>query len=166
MADTAGGEGIPKMTMALSAARQTATFVSTHADELGIVAFDIAPHQVLPMQRVTPGASERRVLDRINRLTADGGTDIYLGLRAGLNQVLASKSPNRHIILLTDGISQPHNYSALLRELKRDHIAVATVALGTDVDPVLLRNISDSTGGNYYATKRATCPGSSSRRRA
>jgi uncharacterized membrane protein len=155
MADTAGGEGIPKMAMALSAARQTAAFVSEHADELGIVAFDIAPHQVLPMQRVTPGASTDHVLASINRLTADGGTDIYLGLRAGFNQVLASRSPNRHIILLTDGISQPHDYRGLLSELKRDHIAVATVALGTDVDTNLLRQISQATGGNTYATKRA-----------
>jgi uncharacterized membrane protein len=155
MADTAGGEGIPKMTMALGAARDTAAFVSTHDDELGIVAFDIAPHQVLPMQRVMPGPATARVLSRINRLTADGGTDIYLGLRAGLNQVLASKSPNRHIILLTDGISQPHNYSGLLQELKRDRIAVATVALGTDVDADLLRKISSATGGNSYTTRRA-----------
>ncbi len=69
--------------------------------------------------------------------------------------MLASKSPNRHIILLTDGISQPHNYTGLLRELKRNHIAVATVALGTDVDADLLRRIARSTGGNSYTTKRA-----------
>ena len=155
MADTAGGEGIPKMTMALSAATQTATFVSDHADELGITAFDIAPHLVLPMQRITPGPATENVQSTISRLTADGGTDIYLGLRAGLQEVLASQSPNRHIILLTDGISQPHNYTALLQDLKRDHIAVATVALGTDVDAALLKHISDSTGGNFYETKRA-----------
>jgi uncharacterized membrane protein len=155
MADTAGGEGIPKMTMALSAATQTATFVSDHADELGITAFDIAPHLVLPMQRITPGPATENVQSTISRLTADGGTDIYLGLRAGLQEVLKSQSPNRHIILLTDGISQPHNYTALLQDLKRDHIAVATVALGTDVDAALLKHLSDSTGGNFYETKRA-----------
>jgi Ca-activated chloride channel family protein len=155
MADTAGREGIPKITMAKSAARQTAEFVASHRDELGIVAFDIAPRKVLAMQRVTPGAGTRHVLSRIRGLTADGGTDIYLGLKAGLNQLLASKSPNRHMILLTDGISQPHDYSALLQQLKRHHIAVATVALGTDVDAALLRSISKATGGNTYATKRA-----------
>jgi Ca-activated chloride channel family protein len=155
MADTAGGEGIPKMTMARSAARQTAGFVSSHGDELGIVAFDVVARRVLAMQRVTPGAATQRVYSRIGGLTADGGTDIYVGLKAGLNQLLASNSPNRHMILLTDGISQPHDYSALLRQLKLHHIAVATVALGTDVDTALLRRISRATGGNTYATKRA-----------
>ena len=52
--------------------------------------------------------------------------------QGGPATVLASKSPNRHIILLTDGISQPHNYTgAAAASSKRDHIAVATVALGT-----------------------------------
>ena len=110
------------------------------------------------MQRVTPGASMQRVLARIGGVTADGGTDIYRGLEAGLNQLLTSKSPNRHMILLTDGISQEHDYTALLERLKRNRIAVATVALGTDVDAALLRRISKATGGNAYATKRAARP--------
>ena len=155
MADTAGGEGIPKMAMAKSAARQTAEFVSSRGDELGIVGFDSAPQRVLAMQRVTPGASLKRVLAGIGGVTADGGTDIYRGLEAGLNELLASKAPNRHMILLTDGISQEHDYTALLERLKRNRIAVATVALGTDVDAALLRRISKATGGNAYATKLA-----------
>jgi hypothetical protein len=155
MADTAGNEGIPKMTMAKSAARQTAEFVSSHSDELGIVGFDSIPRPVLAMQRVTPGAATKRVVARIRGVSADGGTDIYRGLEAGLNQLLTSESPNRHMILLTDGISQPRDYSGLLRQLKRHRIAVATVALGTDVDAALLRRIAKATGGNTYATKRA-----------
>ncbi len=155
MADTAGGEGIPKMTMAKGAARQTAQFVSSHGDELGIVGFDSVAGQILEMQRVTPGAAEKRVLGSIGGVTADGGTNIYRGLKAGLDQLLTSQSQNRHMILLTDGISQPRDYTALLAQLKRHRIAVATVALGTDVDAALLRRISKATGGRAYATKLA-----------
>jgi Ca-activated chloride channel family protein len=153
MSDTAGG--VRKITMAQSAARQTARFVAAHRDELGIVAFDIVPRQLLSMQRVQPGASERRVLDRIASLQASGGTDIYLGLQAGYHQLLASRSPNRHLILLTDGISQPHNYTALLQKIARHHITVATIALGTNVDATLLRGIAAATGGNSYQTSNA-----------
>ena len=153
MSDSAGG--VRKITMAQSAARQTAQFVGTHRDELGIVDFDIVPHVLITMRRVSPGASQKRVLARINGLQADGGTDIYLGLQAGLKQLLASKSPNRHVILLSDGISQPHNYSSLLREFAQHKISVATVALGSDVDATLLRGIATATGGNFYATKNA-----------
>ena len=91
MADTAGGEGIPKMTMAKSAARQTAEFVAANGDELGIVGFDSAPRRILAMQRVTPGASMKRVLASIRGVTADGGTDVYRGLEAGLNELLSEQ---------------------------------------------------------------------------
>ena len=149
MADLSGG--VRKITMAQSAARQVATFIAKHQDELGIVDFDIVPHVLVTMRRVLPGSSAKRVLDRIERLKADGGTDIYLGLKAGLPQLLASKARRRHVILMTDGISQPHNYGQLLKELTKHHIAVGTVALGTHVDAALLRSISAATGGNAYA---------------
>ena len=149
MADLSGG--VRKITMAKSAARQVSAFIAKHQDELGIVDFDIVPHVLVTMRRVLQGAGAKRVADRIDRLRADGGTDIYLGLRAGLPQLLASKARQRHVILMTDGISQPHNYGQLLEELTKHHIAVATVALGTNVDAALLRNISAATGGNAYA---------------
>jgi hypothetical protein len=56
---------------------------------------------------------------------------------------------------MTDGISQPHNYTTLLKNLVKHHITVATVALGSDVDSALLRSISAATGGNYYQTTNA-----------
>ena len=149
MADRSGG--VRKITMAQSAARQVAAFIAKHQDELGIVDFDIVPHVLVTMRRVLPGASAKRVLHRIDRLKADGGTDIYLGLKDGLPQLLASKASRRHVILMTDGISQPHNYGQLLDELAKHHIAVATVALGAGADVALLRSISAATGGNAYA---------------
>jgi hypothetical protein len=153
MSDTAGG--VRKITMVQSAARQTTTFLTTHHDELGIVDFDIASHVLLPMQRVGPGTSEQRALARIARLAPSGGTDIYLGRQAGYRELLASSSPNRHLILLSDGISQPHDYRALLREIASHHISVATIALGETVDSTLLRNIAAATRGNFYATSNA-----------
>ncbi|HEY1478878.1 MAG TPA: VWA domain-containing protein [Gaiellales bacterium] len=153
MSDTAGG--VRKIVMAQSAARQAARFVASHQDELGVVDFDIVPHVLLPQRRIAVGSLTRAVDARIGGLQAGGGTDIYLALRAGYRQLLASHSANRHLILLTDGISQPHDYTALLRQLASRHISVATVALGSDVDSDLLREISRATGGNAYRTSNA-----------
>jgi Ca-activated chloride channel family protein len=153
MNDKAGG--VRKITMAQSAARQTAQFVSTHRDELGIVDFDITPHVLLTMRRVMPGADAKRVQARVDTLRASGGTDIYLGLQAGYRQLLASTSTNRHLILMSDGISQPHNYQGLLQLIVQHHITVSTVALGTNVDAKLLRSIATAAGGNFYQTSNA-----------
>jgi Ca-activated chloride channel family protein len=153
MSDTS--RGVPKIVMAQSAAKQAADFAHTHDDEFGVVAFDISPHVLLDLRRIGSSSLVAQVDARIGGLHADGGTDIFLGLRAGYRQILASGSSNRHIILLTDGISQPHTYTALLAQLKRHHITVATVALGTSVDSELLRRIAAATGGNSYETANA-----------
>ncbi len=153
MSDLSGG--VPKIGMAQAAARQTLAFVAKHHDEMGIVDFDIAPHVLTPMARISPGASERAVRRRIDALQADGGTDIYLGLQRGFAQILRSSSKNRHMILMTDGISQPHNYTRLLQAIAKNHISVATVALGTNVDAALLKAIAKATGGNFYQTTNA-----------
>ncbi len=83
----------------------------------------------------SPARRTNASVDRtVAGLQADGGTNIYLGLKAGFEQLLASKAEQRHIILMTDGISQPANYAPLLAQLRREHISVATVALGADAD--------------------------------
>jgi Ca-activated chloride channel family protein len=153
MIDRVGG--VPKIVMARSAARETAAFIAAHHDQLGIVDFDIVPHTLLPMQTVVPGASHARVNRTIETLHASGGTNIYLGLKAGLTQLLTSTAKVRHLILLTDGISVPSNYQPLFTILRKNHISVATVALGADADRPLLKTIAGSTGGTAYVTDSA-----------
>jgi uncharacterized membrane protein len=153
MVDLAGG--VPKIAMAREAARQSASFIAAHRDALGIVDFDIVPHLLVPLRTISTGAPERRVDRRIATLEANGGTNIYLGLRAGLAELLRSKAKVRHMILMTDGISAPANYGPLLQTLRSDHISVATVALGADADRSLLGTIAAETGGRAYATDSA-----------
>jgi Ca-activated chloride channel homolog len=153
MIDLAGG--VPKIQMVHVAGTQTAKFVAAHHDSLGIVDFDIAPHTLVPMQALSTGAQAKKAISAVSRLQADGGTDIYAGLQAGLVQLEKSSAPDKHLILMTDGISQPENYTPLLAALSRDHIQVATVALGNDADKSLLYNIARDTGGHYYFTNNA-----------
>jgi Ca-activated chloride channel homolog len=153
MIDLAGG--VPKIEMARSGARQTAAFIAAHRDQLGVVDFDIAPHLLVALQRLAPGASQRRVDARIATLQADGGTNIYAGLKAGFAELELSHAKQRHMILMTDGISAPANYEPLLAQIRAAHITVATVALGADADRTLLARIAAGTGGHAYATDNA-----------
>ena len=153
MMDHAGG--VPKIEMARAGARQTAAFIAKHRDELGIVDFDVAAHVLTPLLRLSPGASEKSVDAYIATLQADGGTSIYQGLKQGLTQLLNSTTKQRHMILMTDGISSPANYKPLLAEIRAEHITVSTVALGADADRPLLRQIANATLGHAYATDNA-----------
>jgi hypothetical protein len=153
MIDLAGG--YPKIEMVHVAGVQTTGFVASHEDELGVVAFDAGAHLLVPIQPVRAGASERRIDEAIEGLEPEGGTDIFLGLQSAFRQIERSLAPSKHIVLITDGISDPDNYAPLLAEIRTSHITVATVALGEEADTTLLKKIAGATGGNFYATDSA-----------
>ncbi|HEY4277582.1 MAG TPA: VWA domain-containing protein [Conexibacter sp.] len=152
MADVAGG--ISKIGMAQAAARVGARFAAAHRDQFGIVSFDITPRVLIPLAPL-PRADVPRAVRTIDGLRADGGTDIYLGLRQAAEQIEQSQLPQRHMILMSDGVSEDANYEPLLRRLASEHVTVSTVALGGQADTRLLQRIASATRGRYYQTTDA-----------
>ena len=146
--------GVPKIAMAQAAARGALDFLLKHRDQIGIVTFEVKAKPLVPLTRVEPG-NVRAIERKINNIPANGGTNVYKGLAEGVEEIERSKAKERHIILLTDGISEPGTYTELLPGLKRNKISVATVALGAEADFKLLKQIAADTGGNYYRTENA-----------
>jgi Ca-activated chloride channel family protein len=146
--------GVPKIAMAQAAARGAVAFLLKHRDQVGIVAFEIKPKTLVPLTTVEPG-NVQEIEHKVNTLPANGGTNIYKGLAEGVAAIEKSKAKERHIILLSDGISEPGSYKQLVPGLKKADIAVATVALGGEADFGLLKEIAADTGGNYYRTENA-----------
>ena len=146
--------GVPKIAMAQAAARGALAFLLKHRDQVGIVGFEIKPKVLVPLTRVEP-SNVGQIEHVINTIPANGGTNIYKGLAAGVKEIERSKAKDRHVILLTDGISEPGTYKQLVPALKKGKISVATVALGAEADFRLLKEIAADTGGNYYATEDA-----------
>jgi Ca-activated chloride channel homolog len=144
--------GVQKIAMARVAARSATGFIVKHHDQFGAIAFDVAPHTVVPLTRLNSPADAAAVNHAIDRIRAEGGTNIYKALAAGARQIEASTEKNRHIVLLSDGISEKGSYAALVPRLRAEHITVSTVALGFDADFELLHSIAKATGGHFYAT--------------
>ena len=147
--------GVAKILMAKVAAADSAAFIAAHKDQIGIVDFDYLAHTLIPLQRLTTQADEQSMVNTVDRLQPDGGTNIFAGLQVGFDDLRTSKAPERHMILMTDGISVPTNYAPLLKQLRAAHIAVATVALGWSADHTLLHRIAGATGGRAYRTNSA-----------
>jgi uncharacterized membrane protein len=140
----------PKLEAAQTASRAAAQFLAQHEDYLGVVAFNIKPTKVVPLGHVTKG-NLHHIEGLIDGLQAEGGTNIYKGLAAGVSEIERSHAPNRHILLMTDGVSEePGGYKKLLPQLHKDHIAISTIALGEEADTKLLYAIAKETHGNYY----------------
>jgi len=152
MDDLAGD--VPKIVMSRAAARLAADFAIQHTDSLGLLAFDQVSHILVPMGKTTP-ADSPHIHQVISGMFSDGGTNIYQALRTGIDQVSLSNAPYHHIILMTDGRSDPADYRPLLKLAQQRKITISTVALGPDADVSLLRSISSSGKGRFYYTTNA-----------
>lgn len=147
--------GVPKIEMSQSAADSALGFAHARKDAYGLVSFDIAPHVLVPLQKLTRPQQVARVRRIIANMTADGGTNIYAALKAGITQLQHSHAPYKHVILMTDGVSSGGPYSKLVNRLHRDHITLSTVGMGQDADTALLKQLAKSGHGRYYYTNNA-----------
>jgi uncharacterized protein YegL len=83
-------------------------------------------------------------------LIAQGGTDLYPALEAGLGRLLDLDMQQKHIIILSDGNTKEKDFEPLLARAAMENLTISTLAVGEDANEVLLRGISRKTGGNYY----------------
>jgi hypothetical protein len=122
-------------------------------NEIGVIAFDTSFNWVVRLQKVTDKESIGRSVANIQ---SGGGTDMYPAMQESYQTLLKSRAQVKHLILLTDGISEPHDFTSLAKKMAKDGITVSTVAVGKDADVDLLKNISEVGLGRYYYTDDAS----------
>ncbi len=124
---------------------------------LGIITFASSAKIVMPVTPMTPMALSY-VSSAIDSLDAEGGTNIWDGLRLALDQV-ATVNPNANvqILLLTDG-EPTQDYiplrgiqTTLQKKLASLPIrpSIHTFGFGTQLDSQLLEDICSIGGGSY-----------------
>jgi len=83
-----------------------------------------------------------------------GGTSIYSGIDLGVSQLVNAKATSKVMILMTDG--QDSNDSATLASAKKAaeaNIKIYTIGFGEGVNENILKQIAETTGGEYrYAS--------------
>jgi hypothetical protein len=153
MNDLAGGSD-PKIAMARAAAQSALALTARDENELAVIAFDAQARELLPLQRTTD-SNAGAIGALIDDLDADGGTNIRAGLERGAAQLARSSAPVRHLILLSDGVSEEADYDPLLERLRRERITLSTIALGQDADIALMRRLAREAGGRFHAVPDA-----------
>jgi Ca-activated chloride channel family protein len=120
-------------------------------DRVGVIAFDSDPYVLGPLRSL---AEQRAVLeDRIARLVPGGGTDFKAALEIATAQLVQSRLPTLHVILLTDGDTNrgAADHAAVIQAMSRLNISVTTIRIGDDdVNLEFLQQISRDTGGHFY----------------
>jgi Mg-chelatase subunit ChlD len=150
--DRSGSMRGDKLAGAQAAAIAAANVLSDN-DYLTVTAFDVNPLLVVP---ITKKNATNTIEARINRLSADGGTDMRQAVVMAHDQLTkATDAGTRHMVILTDGLSNGSGYAELAAQFRKDKITVSTVALGDDADARLLSAMAHAGGGNFYQSKNS-----------
>ena len=116
-------------------------------DELGVVAFNERASWVV---KRSPLGSIADLQGSLGAIDADGQTNIYAGLEAGVAALEEAKATRRHLILLTDGWSSSGQYAEILARMKAAGITLSTVGAGGGANP-FLEQLAAQGGGRFYA---------------
>ncbi len=131
-------------------ARQAAVGVVENlrpVDQVGVLIFDNSFQWSVPLRRADDRTSIKRL---ISGITPDGGTQIAPALTEAYRKILTSKAVYKHIVLLTDGISEEGDSMTLSKDAVANHVTISTVGLGQDVNRAFLEKVAQLAQGNSY----------------
>ena len=129
-------------------------------DAVTVFAVDTEPHAILPLTQIGTG-SRTGLTDQVRRIGSEGGgIYVYVGLKAGWEELKKSPAGQRHLILFSDAADsvEPGDYQALIGEMVAGGTTVSVIGLGTpeDKDAALLRDIAERGGGRVFFNQDAT----------
>ena len=127
------------------------------ADLLGIIAFDREPFVVVPLEYL--GKIRGDIDERLERLTASGGTFLLPALEEARRQLDRRPATRKQVVILTDGETggSGSDYLDLVTVMHREaKITVSSIALGEEANLRLLSRIADYGGGAFHHTTDPT----------
>ena len=126
-------------------------FALLNPDSLvGLVAFDAGAEVIAPM---TSARERDALVGAVERLRAGGGTDIYSGLLAAEELLAGVDSAALHVVVLTDGITQPSDFPGVLGRLRAMGATTSVIGIGDGADRGQLQTLADLGGGNLHFTR-------------
>jgi Ca-activated chloride channel homolog len=86
----------------------------------------------------------------ISGIIPDGGTQIAPALNEAYRKILPVNAAYKHIVLLTDGISEEGDSLTMSKDAANNHVTISTVGLGQDVNRTYLEKIAVTAKGKSY----------------
>ncbi len=143
------GIELAKVEVAKEIAQSTIDFMGER-DLVGLIAFDQQPRWLVPP---TPASQRARILDAVSRIKAGGGTNMYPALVEARNALRRIEAKVKHVIILSDGQTDPGDFRTLTTAMSDDRITLSTVAVGRDADLDIMKNIATWGRGRSYVAK-------------
>jgi hypothetical protein len=116
-------------------------------DSVGVLIFDNSFQWAVNLRRADDRAGIKRLIAGI---TPDGGTQIAPALTEAYQKIVVQPAAYKHIVLLTDGISEEGDTMTLTKEAVTNHVTISTVGLGQDVNRAFLEKVAEAAMGKSY----------------
>jgi uncharacterized membrane protein/uncharacterized protein YegL len=116
-------------------------------DSVGVLIFDNSFQWAVPIRKAEDRGTIKKL---IGGITPDGGTQIAPALTEAYQRVLPQTAMYKHIVLLTDGISEEGDSMTLTKEALANHVTISTVGLGQDVNRAFLEKVAANADGKSY----------------
>lgn len=117
-------------------------------DRIAVVTFSDRAEVLISTDVTLPLAESR---NRLSLIQASGGTEIYQGLSAGVNQLRRVRNPDSvdHVILLTDGRTYGDEAACLqlAEEAAEEGIEITALGIGDEWNDPFLDSLATKTGG-------------------
>jgi len=116
-------------------------------DSVGVLIFDNSCQWAVPMRKAT----DRNAIARlISGIAPDGGTQIAPALSEAYARIQTQNAATKHIVLLTDGISEEGDSIELAHQALANRVTISTVGLGQDVNRSFLEKVAATADGKSY----------------
>src|SRR5579883_852012 len=116
-------------------------------DTVGVLIFDNSFEWAVTLRKAADRAAIKRMIAGIR---PDGGTQIAPALAEAFQRIQPVQATYKHIVLLTDGISEEGDSFDTARTAGNRKITISTVGLGQDVNRAYLEKIAQIAGGKSY----------------
>jgi Ca-activated chloride channel homolog len=116
-------------------------------DSVGVLIFDNSFQWAVPIRKATDRAAIARL---ISGIAPDGGTQIAPALAEAYARIQTQNAVSKHIVLLTDGISEEGDSVELAHQALSNRVTISTVGLGQDVNRAFLEKVAATADGKSY----------------
>lgn len=142
--------GPTRIEMAKTAAANAVRALSP-GDEVAVLAFSNGNSWVTRLRRINGDSDINAIVDQISRVKADGVTEMYGALLAGIEELKQSQAETRHVILLSDGEPTTRfDPVEAARRFQTANMTLSTIAIGNAADVNLMQKLADGGKGKYH----------------
>ncbi len=121
-------------------------------DKVSVVAFADRAKVIIQPEEIHNKNAVNRALEDIDLLDIGGGTQMALGMQAGIEEVNRNHSPQRlnRVLVLTDGQTYQETACTDLAIQHREAMSFSTMGVGVEFNEKLLMRIAQDSNGKYH----------------